>query len=104
MKRLVLKTGFAFLLGFSGVFLILGLIAGLGSAVNVAYAAGPRYVAPSGSDSGNDCANSASPCATVQHAVDVASPGDVIKVATGVYTGVSSRLSQEFGNTVVVTQ
>ncbi len=49
-----------------------------------------RYVATSGADVG-DCANSAVPCHTVQYAVDVAGEGDVIKVATGVYTDVQSR-------------
>ena len=31
-----------------------------------------RYVAITGSDVGNDCTNSSLPCATAQHAVDVA--------------------------------
>jgi uncharacterized repeat protein (TIGR01451 family) len=50
-----------------------------------------RYVAPGGKDSGNQCAASAYPCASVQHAVDVATPGDEIRVAEGTYTGVSVR-------------
>jgi hypothetical protein len=28
-------------------------------------AAGPRYVAPGGTDSSNDCTNSSAPCATI---------------------------------------
>lgn len=40
-----------------------------------------RYVAPGGLDSGNDCTAQASPCATIQHAVDVSSAGDEIRVA-----------------------
>jgi hypothetical protein len=49
---------------------------------------GTRYVAPppDGDDSSNDCTNPASPCETVQHAVEVASAGETIKVATGSYT------------------
>src|SRR5512136_2100495 len=39
-------------------------------------AAGPRYVAVGGGDAGNDCTVSSNPCATVQHAVDVANPGE----------------------------
>src|SRR5512145_2191467 len=89
MKQLLFRTSFAFLLGITGTLLVLGIMTQLGSTIQVAYAAGPRYVAPGGSDSGNNCANSASPCATIQHAVDVADPGDVIKVATGVYTGIN---------------
>jgi hypothetical protein len=49
-----------------------------------------RYVATTGSDSGNDCTAQGSPCRTVQHAVEVASPGDVIKVAAGEYNDVHS--------------
>ncbi len=49
---------------------------------------GTRYVAPppDGDDSSNDCTNPVSPCETVQHAVEVASEGETIKVATGSYT------------------
>jgi hypothetical protein len=47
-----------------------------------------RYVAlpPTGNDAGNNCANPTSPCATIQHAIDVATPDDVIHVAGGIYT------------------
>lgn len=44
-----------------------------------------RYVAPSGSDIG-DCSFSASPCRTIQYAVNRASSGDTILVAQGTYT------------------
>lgn len=50
-----------------------------------------RHVATNGVDDGNDCANPVTPCASVQHAVDVAQPFDVIKVAAGTYSGVASR-------------
>jgi uncharacterized repeat protein (TIGR01451 family) len=57
-----------------------------------AYAASSiRYVAPSGVNSGNTCLNSATPCATVQYAVDVAAPGDEIRIAAGTYTGLTFR-------------
>ena len=52
---------------------------------------GALFVATTGSDAGNLCNDTATPCATVQHAVDVANPGDEIRVASGVYTGVSAR-------------
>jgi M6 family metalloprotease-like protein len=49
------------------------------------------YVATTGSDAGNLCANSAAPCATVQHAVDVAEASGEIRIAAGTYMGVSNR-------------
>jgi len=45
-----------------------------------------RYVANSGSDQGNLCLDPNLPCATIQHAVDMALPGDEIRIAVGVYT------------------
>ena len=50
-----------------------------------------RYVATTGSDSGNDCTGQGSPCQTVQRAVEVADPGDVIRVAAGTYSDVGSH-------------
>jgi len=47
-----------------------------------------RYVAAGGTDAG-DCDLATDPCGTVQFAVDVADPGDVIKVAEGVYDDVN---------------
>jgi uncharacterized repeat protein (TIGR01451 family) len=84
-----MKTKVIFIL--LAVGLGLGLVWVLGSGFPVAHAQGPDgtstyYVAPS-------CAGTLAPCyTTVQDAVDAADdPGDVIKVATGVYTGVSAR-------------
>ncbi len=54
-------------------------------------AGGVRYVAPGGSDGGNDCSEPATPCATLQHAVDQSQAGDEIRMAAGTYTGVQSR-------------
>ena len=45
-----------------------------------------RYVAPTGSNGGNDCSSGASPCATIQYAVNQAASGDTILVAQGIYT------------------
>jgi hypothetical protein len=53
--------------------------------------AGVRYVATAGSDSGNNCTMSSAPCASVQHAVDQALPGEEVRVAGGTYSGVTAR-------------
>lgn len=45
----------------------------------------PRYVSTAGSDPGNDCLSSSTPCRTIQHAVDVACDGNVVQVAVGTY-------------------
>ncbi|KPL21375.1 MAG: hypothetical protein AMJ93_09755 [Anaerolineae bacterium SM23_84] len=55
------------------------------------------YVAPTGTDAGN-CTNSDSPCETVQYAVDQASEGSTIKVASGTYTDVHAHPSNGTGN------
>jgi hypothetical protein len=47
--------------------------------------AATRFVALSGVDTANSCLSSATPCATIQHAVDVAGSGDTILVTAGVY-------------------
>jgi len=80
-----------------GLASLLGLLLAMDAAspLDVALAQGPtvRYVAPvpAGNDSNNDCTASNTPCATVQHAVDAATPGDEIHVASGTYTGVQAR-------------
>jgi parallel beta-helix repeat protein len=45
-----------------------------------------RYVATTGADGTNTCTDAAAPCATIQHAIDVAQPGDEIRVAGGRYS------------------
>ncbi len=50
-----------------------------------------RYVSPSGSDSNSGSASS--PFATIQHAIDLAGPGDVTHVLAGTYTGSASPLA-----------
>lgn len=52
---------------------------------------GCRYVATDGTDVGNTCTDRFNPCATIQHAVDVSTPGEEIRVAAGVYTDVAGR-------------
>jgi hypothetical protein len=48
--------------------------------------AAARYVDPAGSNAGNDCDDSGSPCLTVQYAVDQACNGETVNVAAGTYT------------------
>ena len=45
-----------------------------------------RYVATTGNDSGNLCLDPINPCATVRHAVNVASDNNDIRIAAGIYT------------------
>ena len=45
-----------------------------------------RFVAPNGSDAGNDCTDVLNPCATITHAVDEALDGDIINLEAGTYT------------------
>jgi len=47
--------------------------------------AGPRYVAPTGSNALNNCLVPTKPCATIQYAVDQALDGDQVRVAAGTY-------------------
>jgi Right handed beta helix region len=51
---------------------------------------GARYVATTGNDADNGCTDPGNPCATLQHAIDVADPGDEIRVAGGDYTRVGT--------------
>jgi hypothetical protein len=62
---------------------ILILSAVLFASYQAAQAATPRYVDPTGTDSG-DCSSSA--CLTLGYAISQASPGDTINVAAGSYT------------------
>ena len=47
---------------------------------------GDRWVDPTGSDAGNDCATQASPCSTIAHAIAEAVVGNTIHIASGTYT------------------
>jgi hypothetical protein len=82
-------------LGLVATVVLLWLCGNAGAAVAASQENGPlaatsaRFVATTGSDAG-DCSTPASPCRTVQYAVDRAAGGDVVLVASGLYTGVNS--------------
>ncbi len=57
----------------------------MGLMAQEASAATGRFVAPGGSDAGNNCKDQGARCATIQHAIDEASTGDSVNVAPGIY-------------------
>ncbi|HRI26451.1 MAG TPA: right-handed parallel beta-helix repeat-containing protein, partial [Chitinophagales bacterium] len=61
----------------------------MGSMV-LGYAQTTRYVATTGSNTSNNCSNSAAPCQTISHAISQAAAGDVIEVAAGTYSVTST--------------
>jgi uncharacterized repeat protein (TIGR01451 family) len=85
VRYLIVKFTLALTSGLTLTLTLLGLMTYLNPGLPEAQAAGPHHVAP-------NCAGIPFPCYTnIQAAVDAATPGDVIKVATGTYTGVSFR-------------
>ena len=76
---------YRYLLHGSGLVCLVALLAVLFGGRPV-LAAGDRYVAPGGSDTG-DCSNSVTPCLTIDYAVAQASAGDTVHLAAGTYTG-----------------
>lgn len=55
--------------------------------IGAAVAAGTvRYVSTSGSDTLNDCTDSANACATIAYAINQSNAGDTIEIAAGTYT------------------
>lgn len=97
----IAALSFSVALALAGVVALLWLLGG----PSVAHAEpGTLYVAPDGNDA-YTCESQANRCATIQRAVDVASPNDVIKVATGVYTDLQGRPApDEYDGPSVITQ
>ena len=84
MKRRSLGSGCAFLP-------LLAVVALALLPASRADAGGPWYVAIGGSDA-SDCLGPATPCATINAAIEKAGPGDTILVSTGTYLGTGSRV------------
>ena len=64
-----------------------------------------RFVAQGGIDDGNLCTDSSLPCASVQRGIDIADPGDEVRIAVGVYTGVHGRAAPAgYEGPAVITQ
>ena len=61
----------------------IAVLAGTPNFTHVAAAATNRYVTTAGEDNLNDCSNSLAPCHTIQHAINVAVPGDSVLIAAG---------------------
>ena len=92
-RRKTFHTVVALLLALGALGGLMALLRAWGAGTPVAWAGGGtvRYVAPTGDDAGNDCTHPGNPCRTIQHAVDVAQPGDEIRVAAGTYTDLHAR-------------
>jgi nitrous oxidase accessory protein NosD len=67
-----------------GMLVVTLAVLGIGAQVASA-AAVTRFVAPTGSDAANECAEATAPCATIQHAIDEAEAGDTVVVEPGSY-------------------
>lgn len=75
---------------FSMMLLVFLLVSSLGRAPAPAHAAGTvRYLSPGGADAA-DCSLPAQPCRTLQYAVGQAESGDLLYLASGIYSGVQS--------------
>ncbi len=62
-----------------------GVSAVVTDTIEVNHTTGERYVATNGSDGLNNCLVSDAPCRTIDHAVEQAVTGDLVKVAEGTY-------------------
>ncbi|MBK9053516.1 MAG: hypothetical protein IPL78_22240 [Chloroflexi bacterium] len=79
------KQLFWFCLVLVGCVVMVGRLAAAPQGVN-------RYVAPTGSNTGNDCTAPAHPCLTVEYGLSQSSSGDTLLLAAGFYTPTTSLL------------
>jgi len=59
-----------------------------------------RFVRTDGYDTGNNCDAASTPCVTIQHAIDVAVPGDEILISGGTYSRAGTLAEITFGITL----
>jgi parallel beta-helix repeat protein len=103
MSKKFAALSFTVALALAGVVALLWLLSG--SRVALAQSGtGIIRVATTGSDTPG-CGSQATPCQTVQYAVDQAQTGEEIRVASGTYTGVQGRAAPAgYNGPTVITQ
>ena len=104
MSRIISKTVYMVFAIVNGGALFVAILFAVRFPASVQATSNVLYVAPGGIDDHNTCVIITNPCATVQHAVDVASPSDDIRVAAGIYNDISTRARNDFEMTGIVTQ
>jgi hypothetical protein len=93
MNNNIARLFFALTLSLGLILALVGVLAvGTRDVSRAQSGTGIICVATSGTDAPS-CGNVISPCLTLQYAVDQALPGEEIRVASGVYTGVQGRLT-----------
>jgi hypothetical protein len=93
MNNNTARLFFALTLGLGLILALVGVLAiGTRDVARAQSGTGIICVATSGTDVPG-CGNVISPCLTLQYAVDQALPGEEIRVASGVYSGVQGRLT-----------
>jgi len=103
--RSIIRLTLASIIVVSALLLIASVTANAASPkIHAPDAVAVRYVATTGDDASNLCLDQLSPCATVQHAIDVANEDDEILIASGTYTDVHVRSRNDITTTGVVTQ
>ena len=86
IDRAVLAAAVRSTTNFAGVTDFISLDSSTGDRSNLFEGTGTRYVATTGSDTANDCTDSAAPCASMQRGIAMAGADEEVWVAGGTYT------------------